>query len=603
MIKKRSTGALIDAKGMSEYMKKRIVAITLLLALLTGGCAGPEAVTEAKTLEQPKEEASPSASKDMQPFAGLEEIIPKETVTLEVYSQLSNFSGEQPGWFAQLMKDKFNVKLNFIYNGSSDFYDRRSEQGSLGDIILFGSDDELYHLAIERGLLLDWEQDGLLGRYGTDIQQNMAKALEKNRKLSGGHIYGFGYDVAAESGEISDFVYHPDIRWDLYEQIGKPEVETLESYVDILKQMKEICPLSDSGRETYGVSLFSDWDKDMVMFVKSTCTNFFGVDEFGLGFYDVETGNFQGCLEENGYYIRALRFYNMLYRNDLLNPESRTQGYEKCTEDYRDGAAFFCIFSWLAASQYNTVAHTADGKMMLPLAAKDQKTLVYGQNPNGGNRLWTIGSATQYPELTMAILNWLCTPEGRMVSEYGPQGVCWDYDLEGNSCILDFGYRAQKGEKLQMPLGSGYEGDYRSGCPQFNNTTWNINAANPDSNGQTYNYQYWPNVLAIKVSDIEERWRKETGASSAQEYLSGLLYAVSKPNTYTAGAKSQELRDKWEKVSECVKDGSWKAIFAETEGKFEEMVAQMRQSAVQAGYEDCAAWCQDEAAMRKASEE
>ena len=56
----------------------------------------------------------------------------------------------------------------------------------------------------------------------------------------------------------------------------------LKDYIDVLKQMKEICPVSDSGKETYGVSFFSDWDGDMVMYVKSTCTNFFGKDEFGI---------------------------------------------------------------------------------------------------------------------------------------------------------------------------------------------------------------------------------------------------------------------------------------------------------------------------------
>ena len=42
----------------------------------------------------------------------LEEIIPEETVTLDVFDQLANYSGEQIGWFGQVMLEKFNVKLN-----------------------------------------------------------------------------------------------------------------------------------------------------------------------------------------------------------------------------------------------------------------------------------------------------------------------------------------------------------------------------------------------------------------------------------------------------------------------------------------------------------
>lgn len=36
------------------------------------------------------------------------------TVTLDVYSMLANYSGIQSGWGADLLKQKFNVKLNYV---------------------------------------------------------------------------------------------------------------------------------------------------------------------------------------------------------------------------------------------------------------------------------------------------------------------------------------------------------------------------------------------------------------------------------------------------------------------------------------------------------
>ena len=44
---------------------------------------------------------------------------------------------------------------------------------------------------------------------------------------------------------------------------------SLEDLVDVLAKMKEICPKDDNGNPTYGVSLFNDWDGNMVMYVKS----------------------------------------------------------------------------------------------------------------------------------------------------------------------------------------------------------------------------------------------------------------------------------------------------------------------------------------------
>ena len=599
--------------GRNNIKRKKLLCIVFCAAMLTDGCGNGKIGQTQKAVQtiqqdQDKQQTGQAGQGEMTDTAGymeadLSDIIPQEPVTLDVYSQLSGFQGEQQGWFAQILLDKFHVKLNFIYDGSDDFYERQVESKDLGDIVIWGTDSEQYRSAIDSGLLLDWEKDGLLSDYGTYMKTHMEKALEKNRRISNGHIYGFGYDVAAESGEFGDFDYHPDIRWDLYEQIGKPEVKELEDYVEVLKQMKEICPTSDSGKETYGVSLFSDWDGDMMMFAKSTCTNFFGQDEFGVGLYDVNSGQFEGCLQEDGSYLRVLRFYNALYRNGLLDPESQSQGYAGCVEDYRDGAAFFCIFGWLAAPEYNSVNHTADGKMMLPLAAQNQNTLVYGLNENGGNRLWTIGSKTEYPQLVMAVMNWLCTPEGRLTVEYGPKGVGWDYDMDKNICLLEPGYRAKTGETIDMPENSGFSGVWQDGIPQFNNTTWTIHTRNPESNGQTYQYTYWPNVAGMSVSGIQQRWQEANGVLTAREYLTGFQYSVSKPNTYTAGSKSSELGEVWGKVTEIIRSGSWEVIFAKTEGECEEKIDQMCREADKAGYQTCAAWCEKEAALRKMSEE
>ncbi len=576
-------------------MKQKTLILLLCAAIVTGGCAqGGNDGLEAPQAETAQPEAETTASAAAADAEDLADIIPDEIVTLDVYSQLTDFQGEQTGWFAKELEDRFHVRLNFIYDGSDDFYEKQAAAGDLGDIVIWGTDTDQYHSAIDAGLLFDWEQNGVLEQYGSYMAEHMSKALQKNKNNSGGHIYGFGYDVATESGEFGDFDYHPDIRWDLYEKIGKPEVKELEDYVGVLQQMKEICPTSDSGQETYGVSLFPDWDGDMVMFVKSTCTNFFGVDEFGFGFYDVDDGSFQACLDQNGCYIRALRFYNELYRNDLLAPESRTQGYDAVAEDYADGAAFFCIFGWMAAPAYNSAEHVADGKMMLPLAAEAQDTLVYGLNENGGNRVWTIGAKNEYPELTMALLNWLCTPQGRLIMEYGPKGICWDYDVDGNTCLI---------ENAPWPEDSGYEGTWDDGTPKFNNTTLSINTQNPDSNGQSFNSAYWPNVLEQTVSEIEGRWREEYNVSSIREYLSDFTYSVSKPNTYTASGKSDALQEKWDVVAACIKEGSWDAIYADSEEEFDRIVADMCEKAEAAGYEKCIRWCEHEAGLRKAAEQ
>ena len=57
-----------------------------------------------------------------------------ETITLEVYSQLANYSGLQTGWIADILKDKFNVKLKITPDGDG-FYETRMESGDLAILL------------------------------------------------------------------------------------------------------------------------------------------------------------------------------------------------------------------------------------------------------------------------------------------------------------------------------------------------------------------------------------------------------------------------------------------------------------------------------------
>lgn len=99
------------------------------------------------------------------------------------------------------------------------------------------------------------------------------------------------------------------------------------------ENLERICPKDDNDNTTYGISMFSDWDGDMVMFVKALATAYYGYDEFYVGLYDLETGTFHGAVEENGPYLECLKFYNKLFQKGLVDPDSLTQKYNGMSED------------------------------------------------------------------------------------------------------------------------------------------------------------------------------------------------------------------------------------------------------------------------------
>lgn len=524
----------------------------------------------------------------------------EEPIELTFYSQTANYNGEQIGWFAKVLLDRFNVVANIVNDGDGVFM-TRMESGSLGDIVIFGADTDEYMEAIDKGMLFDWNEDNLLAEYGPYIQEHMAKALEKNMGISpDGTLYGFGHGVTLNAEDSEAFFYHPDIRWDLYAKLGYPEVNTLEDYIDVLAGMKELEPVSDSGKETYGVSLFNDWDDAMVMFVKATGA-LYGYDEFGIGLYNQETQEWESAVEEGGMYLRALSFYNQLYQRDLLDPDSMTQGWDGASEDYIDGSAFFSIFNYMASLQYNTEDHLTAGKAMYALAANDAKTLNYGLNVYGGNRVWTIGSKTQYPELCMEIINWLSTPEGRMTSEYGPQGLTWDYDEDGNTYLTDLGVATRQSSKTEMT--GGYSGTFKDGNNQMANITWSIDASNPDSNGETYNYQMWPSWNARLSYEVLDDWRAHTGFTTQDEYLMARDHVIAPGTTFTMATRSDELNIIWEQVTKAIRDYTWQAIYAEDEAKFNQIVEEMRTKVYEYGFQQCIDFTIEQAALRKAAED
>ena len=576
-----------------KKVKLFALAGALALSAMVIGCGG------SKTAENGVDELAISTTAKSE--GNIKKIRPKEPVTLDVYSQLANYSGMQTGWFADLMLAKFNVKINIIPD-TGGAYQTRMEAGNLGDIVVWGDNTDKYSAACKKGMLLDWEEDNLLAQWAPYINNNMKLALQKNKFMDSPDkkLHGYGFNVSTSAKDIQEFFYTWDLRFDLYEQIGKPEIKTLDDMVDVLAKMKEICPTDDNGKPTYGLSLFNDWDGNMVMYVKSLATAYFGYDEFDFGLFDPDEGKFYDCLGENSPYLYCLKFINKLNQKGLVDPDSMTQKYGGMSEDYQNGTAFWNIFNWMASGAYNTDAHVQSGKAMYPVLPKDAHPIVYGQSVYGGNRLWTIGAKTAYPELCLAIINWFSTPEGYMTIEYGPRGVCWDIK-DGKTYFTELGKKAQADQNnTEMP--APYKGSFHDGAFQINNTTWCKDSHNPLTTSETYNKTNWESEQLPAQSEIEQRWRDWAGATTPNRYMQKSNYRVSPGSLFTGAGVPDDLTMKWNQVAECIKNETWNAIYAKTDAEYDAIVAKMISDAKSYGYDDCIAHSLKQAEKRAAAE-
>lgn len=213
---------------------------------------------------------------------------------------------------ADILREKFHAQIKIDPLGWND--------PASVDIVILGNADE-YASAVKKGLLCDLEKDNLIQEKGTYIYENMPDALNANRELTASitgdqknkTLYGWGSNVATSNQDHSGFFYSWDIRWDLYRELGYPEIKNLQDLAAVLKKMQQIDPTDDSGDKTYAVSLWPDWDEDLVANVASTATAYYGYDKMNIGLYDSKTGKYYDALMDNGPYLEMLRWYNGLY--------------------------------------------------------------------------------------------------------------------------------------------------------------------------------------------------------------------------------------------------------------------------------------------------
>jgi len=536
-------------------------------------------------------------------------------IRLDVYSQLANFSGIQQGWGATLLKDKFGVEINIIPEQDGT-YATRMEAGNLGDIVVWGANGDDYKNAVAKGMLLDWEQFDMGKKYAPYIMEHYTDALESNRQISGdGKIHGFGFNVAFSADSHQSFFYTWDVRWDLYKELGYPEVASLDDLLDLFTQMKEICPTDEVGNETYALSAWPDWDGNMVMYVKALGTAFYGYDELGFGYYNPQNGEFLSCLDDDGVYMECLRFFNKLYRAGLLDPNSSSQTYDKMSEKLKNGGTFWSIFNYAGSMAYNNDKHMSEGKYMYTMVPEDATPIVYGLGSTGGIRLWTIGNYTKYPEKCLEILDWLATPEGSMTMWYGPRGLTWDYNEDKGMYFTELGKQTSADSSFNMAgiewtspyTGKTYtlSGTYNDGSIQINNTTLSKDMINPEGNGiETFNKDTWSSVVTAVTYPIQEDWRAKNNAVLADDYMESRVdeygdkkYVVMPDIPYSESEKSSDLTLKWNNCKKVITDYSWRAIYAKADAEFNFHVSEMKKLCDQYGYAECVEWCKQEAAQ------
>ena len=73
----------------------------------------------------------------------------------------------------------------------------------------------------------------------------------------------------------------PYIRWDIYKEIGYPQIKDLDGLLNVLKQMQDRARQDTGKDDIYAMSLFKDRDGDVMQNAASICS-WFGLHQPGF---------------------------------------------------------------------------------------------------------------------------------------------------------------------------------------------------------------------------------------------------------------------------------------------------------------------------------
>ncbi|MGB4658146.1 MAG: extracellular solute-binding protein [Mobilitalea sp.] len=564
-------------------MKKRIysvLSIILTLTMLTA--CGKSADTKATTSTDTATTGTEAA----------------EVVQLDVFSA-STASTTAAGvydntWWGKILQEQAGVSLNILPTGdqAQEKLQALMASGELPDIIIFSSTKDVQS-AIRGNMLLNL--DDYLDKL-PNVEKNASIALQYSRDNNSNDT-GKAYAVTNAIGPAdigTEPSWGPYLRWDLYQQIGAPEINTWDDYLSVLQKMQALQPENADGKKTYGITLWKDWD-NYSMFLAQELGPTIGIDcgdQLGQLPYlqvDFNTGETMSTLDENSQYIQALRFYYEANQLGLVDPDSLTQTYDTAKSKITEGRVFFSWWSWLNDA-YNTIDNT-NAEAATGFAAvlpTNTKTLIPGENNIGKSSLFAISSTTKNVDACLAYIDFMYSTDGLQQLFNGPEGVTWETDSEGVTKVTEEGWKYINDPALELPdggtLGSGLMiGSYGLSTAFINPTT-----------SQTLNYKLWPSTLEYNLAsqtNLQKDWSSVTGYNSTMEYLKANDMTLEIPIAQALiPAMTDDISSLASKIGEIVKENSWKMIFAKDDAEFESYYNDMKTKAEGLGLETVYSW-------------
>lgn len=315
------------------------------------------------------------------------------------------------------------------YGLDADQANIRIASGELGDMLKVDGSNSLATM-VESELLLPLND--LIAEYAPELLETHAEPLEFAKEYFGdGNIYFIPILVGELAGK-TDYVPRNlySVRWDLYKELGYPELKNPDDLVEVLADMVELEPKTPEGKKVYGASFYV------------TNTSLFGMVanfEGTYGYTDIK-GHYMmkdkndelvySMIDEEGPYWMAVDFYNKCYRAGILDPDSFTQQASDHSAKIESGEILCNIYSGKSynSKQVANDPETIRGFVEVPV----EGTFMYDHGAylpygTGVTNCIAIPKSCENPERVMEFIAYVLGEDGSRLIKSGVEGVHWDY--------------------------------------------------------------------------------------------------------------------------------------------------------------------------------
>lgn len=565
-----------------------LLCVVAMLATMLAGCGGTPQSSTGTTSDSGSNTAATTDSgsaatadtADTGAASG-------DAMTLEFFDVAANYQGVQTGWFAKVVKDRFNIELNIIAPqvAGDAIYQTRASSGNLGDILILESGQ--FKECVEAGLVKDISSE--IWNY-SNLSEFKEQIETLNNSLEGndGKTYGIPTEMmnTSPTSYSQDVIYSsPLLRWDLYKELGCPDIADLDGLLDVLEEMMKNHPTNDAGDACYPMSLWPDWDGgDGMLGIANVVqlTTWYGEKIKGSVILKPD-GSFIPLTDKAGSYYKMLKFLYTANQRGLVDPDSATQDWNAACAKMSAGQVYLMWYSWQVGF-WNSTDRLKDGTAFIFTPVADQSYYTDADSYYGSGRVFAVGSQVddaKYQRI-MEFLDWYASPEGLMFQHAGIEGFNYEKGDDGRFYIKNSNALM---DNLPVPEEWGGAG-YNDGNNAINQWIVSANSTNPLT-GETYATTYWSTYKEETMTDMKKEWAEKFGADEPVDYMKANNKLVISPNvSVSLPTDTPDIGVIRNQCNETICDYSWRMIYASNDAEFDSMWDEMSATMDGLGFQD-----------------